>query len=63
MTKEPRLRLADLTEIEKRQLRENYLPGRTGGWRVDAYDAHGRKIGLSLEERRFLVAAGFNDSP
>lgn len=62
-TKEPRLRFTQLTDFERRQLRESFLPGRTGGWRVDALDASGRRIGTSLEQRRFLIANGLDAEP
>jgi predicted Ser/Thr protein kinase len=60
---EPQLGFTKLLDHERRQLRKNYLPGRTGGWRVDAYDADGRRIGLSLDEQRFLVVHGLDDGP
>jgi hypothetical protein len=53
----PRLRFSELSANDQAQVRENLTAGRTGAWRVDAYDAAGRCIGLTLSERRFLVAA------
>jgi len=55
-TDSPSLRLADLGGSERAHVRENLIPGRTGGWQVDAYDATGKRIGVSLVENRFLVA-------
>jgi predicted Ser/Thr protein kinase len=54
----PKLRLSSLKDDEKLQVRQNLLPGRNGGWRVDAYDEAGRCIGKSLAEQTFLVAGG-----
>jgi hypothetical protein len=62
-TKEPRLRFTELPEFERKQLQTNYLPGRTGGWRVEAYDAAGKRIGISLDEDRFLIANGLDAGP
>jgi hypothetical protein len=37
-------------------LRNNWTTGSTIGLRITAYDAGGRCIGTSLEERKYLVA-------
>ena len=58
----PRLRLMDLSEEDKIQVRGNLTSGRTGAWRVDAYDASGRQIGTTLKENRFLVAEPLSQS-
>lgn len=55
-TREPMLKLSELPAHEQKLVRENLLPGRTGGWRVDAYDEADRRVGKTLAERRFLVA-------
>jgi hypothetical protein len=62
-TNEPRLRFAQLSDQERRQIRENYVPGRTAGWRVDAYDAAGKRIGVSLSEQQFLIVHGLDSDP
>lgn len=56
-TDEPRMRLSRLVGADRKAIAENLLAGRTGGWSVAAYDAENRRLGVSLEERRFLVAA------
>ncbi len=55
-TEETQLRLDRLQGIDRKAIAENWLAGRTGGWSVVAYDAGNRRIGIALEERRFLVA-------
>ncbi len=55
-TQKPRLRLIDLDDAEQSSIRTNLIAGRTGGWRVDAYDIAGKLIGKSIVENRFLVA-------
>lgn len=55
-TEEPRLSLNRLKGFDRKQLVENLLTGRTGAWSVAAYDARDRCVGVSLEERHFLVA-------
>jgi hypothetical protein len=53
---EPQLQLSKLETADRKAIAENLLTGRTGGWSVVAYDANDRRVGISLEERRFLVA-------
>jgi hypothetical protein len=36
-------------------------PGRTGRWRVEAFDGAGRRVGKSLKDGRFLVARGLSE--
>ncbi len=55
-TEETELRLDSLKANDRKAIAENLLAGRTGGWSVTAYDAQKRRIGVTLEERRFLVA-------
>ncbi len=55
-TGETHLRLDRLEAFQRQSIAENLLAGRTGGWAVTAFDAQRRHIGVSLEERRFLVA-------
>lgn len=56
---EPRFRLRDLTAAQQELAHSNWIPGRTGGWRVDAYDAADRRVGRSLAENHFLIARGY----
>jgi serine/threonine-protein kinase len=53
---EPQLRLSKLGTADRKAIAENLLAGRTGVWSVVAYDANDPRVGVSLEERRFLVA-------
>lgn len=55
-TEETQLRLDGLESFDRKAIAENLLTGRTGGWSVTAYDVQHRCVGVSLEERRFLVA-------
>lgn len=55
-TEKTLLRMDRLEGHERKSIAENLLKGRTGGWSVTAYDSHDRRIGVALEERRFLVA-------
>jgi tRNA A-37 threonylcarbamoyl transferase component Bud32 len=50
------LKFADLTDLDRKQVSQSLTKGRTGGWRVAAYDANGKCIGIALEEQWFLVA-------
>lgn len=50
------MRFVDLVDLERKGVKDNLTLGRTGGWRVYAYDANGKCIGIALEERWFLVA-------
>ena len=52
----PRMRFIDLSDQNKEEVRDNLISGRTGAWRVDAYDAESKRIGTTLKEMRFLVA-------
>ncbi|MBX3442642.1 MAG: serine/threonine protein kinase [Planctomyces sp.] len=61
-TAAPRLKLTETPEHIQRQVRENLIPGRNGGWNVDAYDSEGRKLGMSSKESRFLVVAELPES-
>lgn len=53
---EPSLRLSDLPHADQERLRRELIAGRTGGWRIEAFDEDNRRIGLTRGERRFLVA-------
>ncbi|HHW78981.1 MAG TPA: hypothetical protein GX399_18430 [Xanthomonadaceae bacterium] len=55
-TEETQLRFDSLQEFDRKSIAENLLTGRTGGWSVTAFDVANRRVGVSLEERRFLVA-------
>jgi len=55
-TEDTQLRLDHLEAFDRKTIAENLLAGRTGGWSETAYDVQNRRIGVSLEERRFLVA-------
>ena len=52
----PRMRFVDLSDQNKEEVRDNLIAGRTGAWRIDAYDADSKCIGTTLKEMRFLVA-------
>jgi hypothetical protein len=44
------------------QIRKRLIPGRTGTWSVEAFDASGRRIGTSLGNARpFFVAHGLEE--
>jgi len=62
-TTETRLRFASLPEAARAQLTRHFAVGRTGSWRVDAYDRQGRRVGTSLEDRRLLVLGGWGEPP
>jgi hypothetical protein len=62
-TREPRLALAELVGADRQALVENLLRGRTGGWSVTAYDAADRRVGVTLEERRFAVVEPLQATP
>ncbi|MBS0205694.1 MAG: serine/threonine protein kinase [Planctomycetes bacterium] len=55
-TEQTQLRFDKLEAFDRKSIAENLLAGRTGGWSVTAYDAQNKRVGVSLEERRFLVA-------
>jgi hypothetical protein len=55
-TTEPRLRLDELSGTDRQSIVNNLLPGRTGGWTVEAFDAAKRRIAVMLNEPQFLVA-------
>ena len=54
---------AELSEAARAQLTRHFAVGRTGSWRVDAYDRQGRRVGTSLEDRRLLVLGGWGEPP
>lgn len=62
-TTEPQLRLDTLNAFDHRAIAENLVAGRTGGWSVTAFDAQKRRVGVTLRERRFLVAEALSPSP
>jgi len=53
---EPRLRISALPEPERLVIRENLRVGSLGSCRIEALDKTGRRVGVTLAERRFLVA-------
>lgn len=59
-TTAPSLRPDNLAPADRKALAENLLTGRTGGWSVEAFDAHDRRIGLSLDPHRFVVTRELN---
>lgn len=60
-TATPSLRFSKLNDFDRSQTSANLLQGRTGGWRVDAFDAAGRRVGVMLKENRFLVVAPLSE--
>ncbi|MGN6135762.1 MAG: hypothetical protein ACTHOU_14835 [Aureliella sp.] len=54
-TTQPQVKIAELTAFEHQQIRRNLHAGREAGWQVDAYDAAGKRIGLSPKESHFVV--------
>lgn len=60
-TTKPSLRFADVKDYERKGIQENFILGRTGGWSVRAYDANGKCIGVTVEERWFLVAGELSE--
>jgi hypothetical protein len=52
----PQLRIPELPERERKNVRRHWTRGRTAAFRVAAFDADGRRIGTMTAERRFLIA-------
>jgi tetratricopeptide (TPR) repeat protein/predicted Ser/Thr protein kinase len=62
-TTAPAFAPAELSEAQMRRLRDQWTAGRTIGCRVTAFDADGRPVAKTLEERRFLVARALPEAP
>lgn len=60
-TTSPTLRFTDLADLERKSIRDNLTLGKTGGWRVYAYDEHKQCIGVAMREHWFLVAGELNE--
>ncbi|MFO0869981.1 MAG: hypothetical protein U0935_13695 [Pirellulales bacterium] len=55
-TESPELSLNRLDAADRKSISENLLEGRTGGWSVEAFTSTGRRMGVSLDTPRFVVA-------
>jgi len=58
----PQLRLLEQPDRERRNVGQHWTRGRTAMFRVAAFDAEGRRIATTVDERQFLIAAPLPDA-
>jgi len=57
----PAIRLSELSGRQRQEIQKEWTTGRMANWRVEAFDAAGRRIGTTMKESRFLIAAPLSE--